>query len=153
MPSLDTFLSWGNDPSHPEFPAMYARARASRVDVLADDMLAISDDAAQDKRAWRKKAWKDADGSLSEVGTTDGDAVQRARLRIDTRKWLLSKLAPKRFGNQAEVQVTDDRPRGALIVPGVYDLTSWEAAAKKAAAQQETMRAAVLGDLAVKPPG
>lgn len=33
----------------------------------------------------------------------DGDAIQRAKLRIETRKWMLSKLAPKKYGDKLEV--------------------------------------------------
>jgi hypothetical protein len=29
--------------------------------------------------------------------------VQKQRLQVDTRKWLLSKLAPKKFGDKIEV--------------------------------------------------
>ena len=40
----------------------------------------------------------------------NGDAVQRSRLRIDTRKWYASKLAPKKYGDKldltAQTQVT-----------------------------------------------
>lgn len=33
----------------------------------------------------------------------NGEAVQRAKLRVDSRKWLLSKLAPSRFGDRIDV--------------------------------------------------
>jgi hypothetical protein len=36
--------------------------------------------------------------------------VQRARLQVDTRKWLLSKLAPKKYGERLELTGDPDRP-------------------------------------------
>jgi len=46
-------------------------------------------------------------------------AVARSRLRIDARKWLASKLAPKKYGDKvaAELSGPDGGPiREALIV-------------------------------------
>ncbi len=34
--------------------------------------------------------------------TTTADMVERARLQVDTRKWYLSKLAPKRYGERPD---------------------------------------------------
>jgi hypothetical protein len=31
--------------------------------------------------------------------------INRSRLRVDTRKWYLSKLAPKRYGEKVDVNV------------------------------------------------
>ena len=43
-----------------------------------------------------------------EVATAEtSEAVNAARLRVDTRKWYLSKLAPKRYGDRAQVALTD----------------------------------------------
>ena len=36
----------------------------------------------------------------------NGEHIQRSRVRIDTRKWLLSKMLPKVYGDKAEVAVT-----------------------------------------------
>lgn len=53
--------------------------------------------------------------SDEEVGTnykggSDTGAVQRNRLRVDSRKWLLSKLAPKKYGDRLTVSGDDDNP-------------------------------------------
>ena len=40
----------------------------------------------------------------------DGEHVQRARLRIDSRKWLMSKMAPKKYGDRIEVGGNSDTP-------------------------------------------
>lgn len=36
----------------------------------------------------------------------DNEAVQRARLRVDSRKWLLSKLVPKKYGDKIDLSVS-----------------------------------------------
>jgi hypothetical protein len=44
-------------------------------------------------------------------------AVQRARLKVDTRKWLLSKLQPKKYGDKLDMNVAgkDGGPIQAAI--------------------------------------
>jgi hypothetical protein len=52
----------------------------------------------------------DAPVGSTEHGTTDSGAVQKQRLQVDTRKWLLSKLAPKKYGDKLELSGDPDRP-------------------------------------------
>ncbi len=40
------------------------------------------------------------DGSTQTV--LNGEHVQRSRLRVDSRKWLLSKLKPERYGDKLQ---------------------------------------------------
>ena len=58
-------------------------------------MLEIADDALGDVRL-------DADGRAY----VDHEHINRSRLRVDARKWYLAKLAPKRYGDKAEMAVT-----------------------------------------------
>ena len=62
----------------------YARACEQRAEVLADEM----DDIANAK---------DNDDNIK---------VQRDRLRIDTRKWALAKMHPKKYGDRVEHEVS-----------------------------------------------
>lgn len=68
----------------------YARARAVQADRLAEECLEIADDASQDYITIMR--------GDKEVRVLDTEHVQRSRLRIDTRKWYASKLAPKVYG-------------------------------------------------------
>jgi hypothetical protein len=43
---------------------------------------------------------------LLEIADNDDADVNRARLRVDTRKWLMSKIAPKRFGDKRSHELT-----------------------------------------------
>lgn len=73
------------------FASHYARAREAQMDALAEDLLEIADDSAGDTVT-------DADGNEK----TNQEAVARSRLRVDARKWLMSKIAPKRYGDKME---------------------------------------------------
>lgn len=62
------------------------------MEAMGEDIIEISDDS-------------NGDVVIDENGryTMQGDVVQRARLRVDSRKWLMSKIAPKRFGDKMAV--------------------------------------------------
>jgi len=77
---------------HDGFASRYACAREAGLMTLADDILVISDDGSND-------TYKDADGN----DRTNTDVVQRSRLRVDSRKWVLSKLMPKQYGDRLDL--------------------------------------------------
>lgn len=81
--------------ARPEYAEHYARAREARADFLAEEILAIADDGSDD-------SYTDANGTKR----TDHDAVTRAKLRVDTRKWIASKLWPTKYGDKLDVQNT-----------------------------------------------
>lgn len=72
----------------------YARALASRAERMFEELIEISDDGRRDYTA-------DDDGR--EV--INHDHIQRSRLRVDTRKWMLSKMLPKKYGEKIETTV------------------------------------------------
>jgi len=82
------------------FGTQYVRARDLGLDAMADEILEIADDSRGD---WVQKVNKD--GSVEWV--FNHEHVQRSRLRCDTRKWYLSKLAPKRYGDRIQQEVTN----------------------------------------------
>jgi hypothetical protein len=90
MPSKTAILRWVA--KHPEFRDQYARALEARTDAHADEILAIADDGHND---WMQKQFGD-DVKWIE----NGEAIRRSQLRIDSRKWLMSKLAPKKYGDK-----------------------------------------------------
>jgi hypothetical protein len=91
MPHRTTVHHWLD--ARPDFFDMYARAREIQAHVLADEVLAIADDSSRDR---------------TEDGSPDWGAVQRARLRVDTRKWMAGKLMPHVYGDKP-VQAGNDR--------------------------------------------
>lgn len=82
------------------YPDQYARAREAQADKLAEDIIAIADDSSRD-------VYQDENGNER----TDSEVVQRSKLRVDARKWLAGKMAPKKYGDRlnldADVRVTD----------------------------------------------
>lgn len=93
FPPESTVRTWAADDVHGFF-AQYARARDVGLDAMADELLDIADTTTIGKRVTEK-----GDGT---VETVTVDTVDRARLRVDTRKWYLSKLAPKRYGEKVQ---------------------------------------------------
>ena len=49
------------------------------------------------------------------VETTTGDNIDRSRLSVDSMKWLLSKLAPKKYGDKLQTEITGAEG-GPLII-------------------------------------
>ena len=74
----------------------YARACELRAEALLDEMLDIVDDSSQDKTI------DDLDDEIK-IERTNHEVIQRSRLRYDARKWLISKLHPKKYGDKIEV--------------------------------------------------
>jgi len=86
-PCPDTIYHWRHE--HKEFSDMYARAKQNQIDVLAEEVLEIADDNSSDNIV----------GKNGEISSNHAN-IHRARLRIDTRKWLAAKLMPKIYGDK-----------------------------------------------------
>ena len=80
------------------FAAQYARARDAQAEFWAEQLLDVADDGSND---WMERNDPDNPG-----WDLNGEAVARSRLRVDTRKWLLSKVLPKKYGDKLEVTGT-----------------------------------------------
>lgn len=94
---------------HPKFAAQYAQAKLRQADLLAEEMLDISDDGTND--------WMESFGEEGEIGyKLNGEHVQRSRLRIDTRKFLASKLLPRQYGQHSEEEQKDKKSLIEAIV-------------------------------------
>lgn len=69
-----------------ELNERYARAKQIYADSLFDEILDISDHSEQDHTPF-----------------TGSNVIQRDRLRVDSRKWILSKLEPKKYGDKLDI--------------------------------------------------
>jgi hypothetical protein len=92
LPSESTVRGWALD-DREGFSAQYTRAREIGYLAMADELLEVADDGKND---WMER--RDDEGKASYV--LNGEHVQRSRLRVDTRKWMLSKALPKVFGDK-----------------------------------------------------
>ena len=105
MPTAATIMSWLADGSKPEFLEQYARAREAQADKMAEDILAIADEECTMVRA-DKHGTKDDDGAGNTAVVFDATAVARNKLRVDARRWLASKMAPKKYGDKVQAELT-----------------------------------------------
>jgi hypothetical protein len=70
----------------------YARARELQSECWADEINEIADDGRND--------WMTIKRGGEEVEVENKEVVNRSRLRVDTRKWLMSKLHPKVYADK-----------------------------------------------------
>ncbi len=89
LPSERSVRTWAYNEDHP-FSPKYARARELGYLRMADEILAIADDATLDLSS------EDEDGNAR----VNHEHIARSKLRVDTRKWLLSKCLPKIYGDK-----------------------------------------------------
>ena len=92
-PGLTTVFSWLN--RHEEFPKLYARAKQESADAMAEEILDIADDGSNDFMTITK--------GHSTYEVENKEVTNRSRLRVDTRKWLMAKMKPKRYGDKLDV--------------------------------------------------
>ena len=71
---------------NPELAERYARAKERHTELLESELIQIADGA--------------------ECAVDDAIKVARDRLSVDTRKWLMSKLLPKKYGDRLNVDVS-----------------------------------------------
>ena len=104
-----TIIKWAR--KYPDFGAMYAQARQHLYEHWADEILDDAENETRDNVSRRviKTGYSQKLGDYNETIeqiTSDNTAVQRDRLKVDSKKWLLSKLLPKEYGDKIETQLT-----------------------------------------------
>ena len=129
MPGEATVRAWALDHEHP-FSAQYVRARELGYLKMADDLMHIADDGTND---FMTKIGRNGD----EIEVVNHENINRSRLRVDTRKWLLSKALPKVFGDKISAEVTGKD--GKDLIPESASLDELSKAVF-AAMQAETLK-------------
>jgi hypothetical protein len=97
----------------PDLAIAYAGARDVGADAIAAECLAIADDATGD-------VYIETDGAGVDRAKVDGDVIQRAKLRIETRLKLLAKWNPKNYGDKVSTEI-GNKPGETLKVEGSAD--------------------------------
>jgi hypothetical protein len=77
------------------FREKYAQAREVQAERYAAEIIEISDDARND---WMLRQQGD-----DTVVVANQEHINRSRLRVDARKWVASKLLPKKYGDRTEL--------------------------------------------------
>lgn len=100
MPAASTVLAWLEDEDKKDFAEQYACARARGYQLLGDEIVEISDEeVTMVRRSKHGRIGDDEEDGEVEV-VFDPTAVARNRLRVDARKWMLSKMLPKVYGDK-----------------------------------------------------
>ncbi len=93
-----TVLQWSKD--NADFQKQYTCARETGYKLLADEIIDIADEKEVQVRY-------DGEDTTLDLSPT---AIARNRLRVDTRKWMLSKMLPKIYGDKLELSGDPDKP-------------------------------------------
>ncbi len=102
MPAASTIFLWLA--AHKDFSEQYTKATGERGEAIYEDTLEIADDARND---WMERQSTSEKGvGVNNGWVLNGEHVQRSRLRVETRKWFLSKLNPKKYGEKITQEQT-----------------------------------------------
>ena len=87
FPSTATFYQWLEADENKA--KRYVRACEIRADVIFEDIIDIADHSDEDHTPF-----------------TGANVVQRDRLKIDARKWIVAKLHPKKYSDRVYQDIT-----------------------------------------------
>lgn len=90
IPSMTTILRWLSDEDKKEFRLQYEEACNVRTESMFEE--------------------------INEIADNKKGEVQRDRLRVDTRKWYLSKMKPKKYGDKLDL-TSDGKKLPTPIIP------------------------------------
>lgn len=83
MPSMSTVMAWLSE--NDEFSEQYRKAIEQREDFHFEEMMEIADKVLPESAE-----------------------VAKAKLQIDTRKWVLSRMNPKKYGDKQQMEHSGD---------------------------------------------
>jgi hypothetical protein len=90
FPEMITVYRWFRQ--YPELCTQYATAKQDRADTYTDEIIEIADD----------------------LKTSSSEEIQKAKLRVDVRKWIASKHHPRNYGDR--VGQDDDKKVEPVII-------------------------------------
>lgn len=99
MPERRTVSRWLI--AHSNFLSRYMYARELQAHVEVDDTLDIADESGGD-------AYIEYDKDGKPFAKIDGEAIQRAKLRVETRRWRAERLNRRAYGQKVEHDITID---------------------------------------------
>jgi|TARA_R110000803_G_scaffold26195_1_gene62191 hypothetical protein len=96
MPVMSTLMKWLTETDKVIFSEQYARARDCQADYYADEIIDIADELGDD---------------------VDSNAINKAKLRIDSRKWKVARMSPRKYGDKQQIDHTssDDSFKPTVI--------------------------------------
>ena len=111
MPDASTIYLWLLDEDKKEFFKHYEEAKNIQAELMFEELLEIADDSSRDTQINESQ-----NGGTYE--TTNHEVIGRSRLRVDTRKWYLSKVLPKKFGEKLDMTSGGEKiATGVIVLP------------------------------------
>lgn len=111
MPTSQTVYSWLLDTDKEDFQKLYTRAREIQAEVFHDELTEIADDSSND--------YIETEITEGIIGSQiDHEHINRSRLRVDTRKWIIARMNPRKYGDKVDVTSggkTIKQPKQAVI--------------------------------------
>lgn len=106
MPTIEKVFDWIQLVD--SFAQQYARARSTQAEVLADEIISLSNNCRLGEIVTIK------DGPLGiETRTVTADMIERSKLQIQARQWFASKVAPHKYGDRVAHQMLDEHGKPA----------------------------------------
>ena len=99
----------------------YARAKETRAELIFEEILSISDNIETGTTIET-----DSNGKTT---VKEGDMIAHRRLKVDSRKWMLGKMLPKKYGDRLEL----DNKHSGEIKTNLSELSTDELLARAAA--------------------
>lgn len=96
-PDESTIRAWIREKDG--FSHIYAKAKLDQADLMAEEIISIADDTSNDTLI-------KLDKNGEQIEVCNSEWINRSRLRVDTRKWLASRLAPKVYGDRIHNEAT-----------------------------------------------
>lgn len=118
MPAASTVFKWLRD--LPKFSEQYARAKEAQTDTMAEEILDIAEDSRND---WIEKENKRTGETFVAL---NHEAIERSRLRIEARKWLMGKLRPKKYGERLELAGAVEHHYAARVPSTDKNAEQWQ---------------------------
>ena len=113
-PDKQTVMRWLDQ--NLDFRDRYARARLAQADHFAEEIIQIADDGSND---WQER--HSASGEIKIIA--DKENVNRSRLRVESRQWLMERMAPKKYGTKVFQEITG-ADGGPLLIERRMDWAS-----------------------------
>ena len=113
LPARSAVMNWLTSDDCVWFKDQYVRAREEGLELMASDILVIADGDQYTKQLKDlRKEFDDCDDAdkldlikmkMNIAAASQKELANRDKLRVDSRKWLLSKMLPKKYGDKIDV--------------------------------------------------
>ena len=126
MPSSSTIFRWLLDEEKKEFWEQYEKARNIQAELIFEELIEIADNPEEGVEVWTE------DGRIK---IKKGDMLGHRRLKVDTRKWYLSKVLPKKFGDKIQNEHTGADGGAILINSNTIEIKKYNGDSSKTDSQ------------------